>query len=74
MLYTQWNYDDAVEVEREEAYEDGREAGMALGKLIGIAEGRAEGERQVICTFLERLGRFPEIYASASTAKRTVGF
>ncbi len=59
MLYTQWNYDDAVEVEREEAYEDGREAGMALGKLIGIAEGRAEGERQVICTFLERLGEIP---------------
>lgn len=56
MLYTQWNYDDAVEVEREEAYEDGREAGMALGKLIGIAEGRAEGERQVICTFWSAWG------------------
>ncbi|MDE7225165.1 MAG: Rpn family recombination-promoting nuclease/putative transposase, partial [Acetatifactor sp.] len=27
MLYTQWNWDDAMEVEREEAYEDGVEAG-----------------------------------------------
>ena len=64
MLYTQWNYDEAVSVEREEAYEDGREA----GKAIGIAEGRAqgmsagmiEGERQVIYNFLERLGEIPE--------------
>ena len=64
MLYTQWNYDEAVSVEREEAYEDGREA----GKAIGIAEGRAEGmskgmiegERQVIYSFLERLGEIPE--------------
>jgi len=47
MLYTQWDYDEAVSVEREEAYEDGREAGkaigMAIGKAAGIAEGRAEG-------------------------------
>ncbi|MDE7222495.1 MAG: hypothetical protein K2O34_01785 [Acetatifactor sp.] len=47
MLYTQWNYDEAVSVEREEAYEDGREAGkaigIAIGKAEGIAEGRAEG-------------------------------
>lgn len=44
MLYTQWNYDDAVAVERKEAYEDGR-----------IAE-----SRQVIYTFLENLGEIPE--------------
>ncbi len=47
MLYTQWKFDEAVLVEREEAYEDGREAGkaigMAIGKAEGIAEGRAEG-------------------------------
>ena len=80
MLYTQWNYDDAVAVEREEAFEDGREAGLAIGKTLGIAEGKAaglaegkaaglaegkaagiaEGERQVIYTFLERLGDIPE--------------
>ena len=76
MLYTQWDYDEAVSVEREEAYEDGREAGKAIGKAIGKAEGRAEGraegkaegraegltegERQVIYNFLERLGEIPE--------------
>ncbi len=43
MLYTQWDYDEAVSVEREEAYEEGREAGKAIGIAIGIAEGKAEG-------------------------------
>ena len=35
MLYTQWNWDDAMEVEREEAYEDGVEAGRIEGKALG---------------------------------------
>lgn len=52
MLYTQWNYDEAVSVEREEAYEDGREAGKA--------EGIIEGERLVIYNFLNYLGKIPE--------------
>ena len=52
MLYTQWNYDDAVEVEREEAYEDGRAEGRAEGKI--------EEKRQVIYTFLQLLGEIPE--------------
>ena len=33
MLYTQWNWDDAMEVEREEAYEDGVVDGKSLGDL-----------------------------------------
>lgn len=76
MLYTQWKFDEAVLVEREEAYEDGREAGkaigMAIGKAEGIAEGRVEGiaegraegitfnMRQIIYDFLEQLGEIPE--------------
>lgn len=52
MLYTQWDYDEAVSVEREEAYEDGREAGKA--------EGLMESDRQAIYIFLERLGTIPE--------------
>ncbi len=60
MLYTQWNYDEAVSVEREEAYEDGREAGKAIGITEGRTEGMIEGERQVIYNFLERLGEIPE--------------
>ncbi len=89
MLYTQWNYDDAVEVEREEAFEDGREAGLALGKLIGIEEGRTEGieegrakgieegrvegERQVIYTFLERLGDIPKDIRERVDSERDSG-
>ena len=72
MLYAQWNYEEAVSVERAEAFEDGREAGKAIGKAIGIAEGKAagiaegkaagmiEGDRQVIFNFLEHLGKIPE--------------
>lgn len=56
MLYTQWNYDDAVEVEREEAYEDG----ITIGKAMGKTEGKMEEKRQVIYTFLELLGEIPE--------------
>lgn len=59
MLYTQWNWDDAMEVEREEAYEDGVEA----GKIAGIAEGRNLGaldrSRQDILELLEDLGEIP---------------
>ena len=76
MLYTQWNWDDAMEVEREEAYEEGKIAGMAEGKIAGMAEGRiagmaegkiagiAEGknlgERQAVLDLLEDLGEIPE--------------
>ena len=52
MLYTQWNWDDAMEVEREEAYEE--------GKIAGIAEGKNLGERQAVLDLLEDLGEIPE--------------
>ena len=52
MLYTQWNWDDAMEVEREEAYEDGVEAGKNLGDL--------NRSRQSILDLLEDLGDIPE--------------
>ncbi len=60
MLYTQWNWDDAMEVEREEAYEEGKIAGMAEGKIAGIAEGKNLGERQAVLDLLEDLGEIPE--------------
>lgn len=68
MLYTQWNWNDAMEVEREEAYEDGVEAGKAEGIAKGKAEGIAEGKnlgdlsrsRQSVLDLLEDLGDIPE--------------
>jgi predicted transposase/invertase (TIGR01784 family) len=33
MLYTEWNWDDALAVAREEAREDGREEGMEKGRI-----------------------------------------
>lgn len=56
MLYTQWNWDDAMEVEREEAYEDGVEAGMAAGQTLGDLN----RSRQDILDLLEDLGEIPE--------------
>lgn len=60
MLYTQWNYDDAVAVEREEAYEEGRTEGIKKGVTEGITKGRLAESRQVIYTFLEHLGEIPQ--------------
>ncbi len=64
MLYTQWNWDDAMEVEREEAYEDGVEAGKAAGMAAGMAAGQTLGDlnrsRQSILDLLEDLGEIPE--------------
>ncbi len=56
MLYTQWNWDDAMEVEREEAYEEGKIAGMTEGKTLGDLN----RSRQDILDLLEDLGEIPE--------------
>lgn len=43
MLFTEWNWDDAIRIEREEAHEDGR------------AEGREEGREEGMATLIETL-------------------
>ena len=48
MLYTQWNWDDAMEVEREEAYEEGKDIGDR------------NRSRQDILDLLEDLGDIPK--------------
>lgn len=64
MLYTQWNWDDAVAVEREEAYEDGKTAGRIEGKIEGKIEGENIGDlkrsRQAILDLLEDMGEIPQ--------------
>lgn len=52
MLYTQWNWDDAMAVEREEAY--------AEGVSKGISKGIIKGAAQDIFDLLEELGKIPE--------------
>lgn len=64
--------EEAFEDGRKAGIELGKMAGIAEGKAAGIAEGKAagiiegktagiiEGERQVIYTFLERLGEIPK--------------
>ena len=65
MLYTQWNWDDAMEVEREEAYEDGVEAGRIEGKTLGDLN----RSRQAILDLLEDLGDIPEDIQSRINAE-----
>ena len=65
MLYTQWNWDDAMEVEREEAYEDGVEAGRIEGKALGDLN----RSRQAILDLLEDLGDIPEDIQSRINAE-----
>ena len=52
MLYTQWNWDDAMAVEREEAY--------AEGISQGITQGITQGMSRDILDLLEDLGKIPE--------------
>lgn len=56
MLYTQWNWDDAMAVEREEAYEDGKTAGKIEGENIGDLK----RSRQAILDLLEDMGEIPQ--------------
>jgi len=39
MLLTEWNWDDALEVAREEGREDGREEGMELAARNALSKG-----------------------------------
>ena len=43
MLYTEWNWDDALAVRYEEGHEDGLEEGREEGREEGIEKGREEG-------------------------------
>ncbi len=56
MLYTQWNWDDAMAVEREEAYAEGVNQGISQG----ITQGITQAMSQDILDLLEDLGEIPE--------------
>ena len=60
MLYTQWNWDDAMAVEREEAYAE------------GVSQGIAQGISQVILDLLEELGEIPEDIAARIQAAESL--
>ena len=57
MLYTQWKYDEALSVEREEAFVDGREAGEAIDRAVGIAED-IQGRIEDVCRWLRNPSLF----------------
>lgn len=60
MLYTQWNWDDAMAVEREEAYAEGVNQGISQGITQGISQGITQAMSQDILDLLEDLGEIPE--------------
>ncbi|MDR2864836.1 MAG: hypothetical protein LBV68_04410 [Spirochaetaceae bacterium] len=57
MLFTEWNWDDALEVAREEGLEDGFRKGCEKGRgegiEMGIDRGREEGIDS-LCELLEQ--------------------
>ena len=48
MLFTEWNWDDAYRIAREEAMEIGMEHGLEEGRKQGIAQGIEQGIEQGI--------------------------
>ena len=80
MLYTQWNWDDAMAVEREEAYAEGVSQGiaqgiaqgMAQGVSQGISQGINQGIAQGILDLLEELGEIPEDIAACIRAEESL--
>jgi len=53
MLYTEWNWDTAMEVAREEAFEDGVEQGIERGIERGVEQG-IEKTRQYVLKLLNQ--------------------
>ena len=71
MLMSEYNYEQDIKVQREEAFEEGEKLGQELGKKIGKSEGITEGRQSVskliqILTGqnrfddLKRASRYPE--------------
>jgi flagellar biosynthesis/type III secretory pathway protein FliH len=48
MLYTEWNWDDALAVQREEGWEEGREEGLEEGLEKGREEGLGKGKNSIL--------------------------
>jgi flagellar biosynthesis/type III secretory pathway protein FliH len=48
MLYTEWNWDDALAVRAEESWQEGREEGLEEGMTAGLAKGREEGQNMIL--------------------------
>ena len=65
MLYTEWNWDDALAVAREEGREDGLEEGREEGLEEGIEKGREEGLEKG--HFYEKLEIARNLLAEGST-------
>jgi hypothetical protein len=65
MLLSEWNWDDALAVEREEGRFEGRAEGRAEGRFEGRAEGRAE-ERWETARRLKAMGLPPDQIARAT--------
>jgi flagellar biosynthesis/type III secretory pathway protein FliH len=64
MLVTEWNWDDALAVQREEALEEGLEKGLAKGMeeglVKGFAKGREEGRQEAMAEYAEQIRRLEE--------------
>jgi predicted transposase/invertase (TIGR01784 family) len=60
MLFTEWNWDDALAVRFEEGREEGLEKGLEKGREQGLEEGLEEGREEIARNALAK-GLSPDI-------------
>jgi hypothetical protein len=56
MLLTEWNWDDALAIQREEGLEEGLEKGLAKG----LEKGMAQGRREAAAEYAEKIRQLEE--------------
>ncbi len=67
MLMSEYNYEQDIEVQREEAYEEGKKYGLTEGKKLGIAVGEERYSKLLIK--LSEEGKLEQISKVAKDAE-----
>jgi flagellar biosynthesis/type III secretory pathway protein FliH len=64
MLMTEWNWEDALAVQREEGWfegrEEGREEGLEEGLAKGLEKGLTKGREEAAAEYTEQIRRLEE--------------
>jgi hypothetical protein len=60
MLLTEWNWDDALAVQREEGLEEGLAQGLEEGLTKGLAQGLEEGRQEAAAEYAEQIRQVQE--------------
>lgn len=71
MLMSEYNYEQDIEVQREEAFEEGERLGRQEGEKLGRKEGEKRGQKRFadLATKLIEAGRSEDIIKAAQDLK-----